>query len=184
MKKLSLYILILLSALNAFSQTNDTLSVVEKPISEHSPKKASIYSAVLPGLGQAYNKKYWKIPIVYAGLGGSAYFFAISNAQFVEVKNELQARFENNSMPVNPKFQNYADNSLISLKNSHQRNRELAIIVGVVFYVLNIVDASVDGHLYSFNVSENLSLRISPQTENIALGNYRKLNGISISLNF
>jgi hypothetical protein len=128
----------------------------------HSPKRAAVFSAVIPGLGQTYNKKYWKVPIIYAGLGGSAYFFYANNQDYKIFRNELQARFLGDTEKINPKLVNYSEQNLVSLKNYYQRNRELSVLVAVVVYALNILDASVDAHLFSFDVSDDLSLSIQP----------------------
>jgi hypothetical protein len=128
----------------------------------HSPKKAAIFSTIMPGLGQAYNKKYWKIPVVYAGLGGSAYFFYANNSDYKVFRNELQARFLGETDNLNPRLVNYSEQNLVSLKNYYQRNRELSILVAVVVYALNILDASVDAHLFSFDVSDDLGFSLQP----------------------
>src|SRR6187551_3251968 len=70
----------------------------------HSPKKATIYSAVLPGLGQAYNKKYWKIPIIYAGLGTSAYFFSFNHKEYSKTRKALAARLDENPETIDDVF--------------------------------------------------------------------------------
>ena len=139
--------------------SSDTL-LSEKNI--HSPKKAAIFSAVVPGLGQTYNKKYWKIPIIYSGLGGSLYFYYANNQNYKIFRNELQARFLNDTENLNTKLVNYSEQNLVSLKNYYQRNRELSILIAVVIYALNILDASVDAHLFSFDVSDDLSFTIQP----------------------
>lgn len=166
------------------SQTNNTDSIpIDKVI--HSPKKATIFSTVIPGLGQAYNKKYWKIPVIYAGIGACTYFFISNNSEYKILKNELQYRFLQDTLSLNPKYTTYSDQNLIALKNYYQRNRELSIIFGVIIYALNIIDASVDAHLFSFDVSDDLTLNIQPYT-NVGLVNkpYRTTNGLALILKF
>lgn len=168
----------------ALSQKNITDSIpVDKPI--HSPRKATILSAVVPGLGQAYNQKYWKIPVVYAGIGACTYLFISNNKEYKILKNELQFRFLQDTLSLNPKYSSYSDQNLISLKNYYQRNQELSIIVGVLIYALNIIDASVDAHLFSFDVSDDLTLNIRPYSNfGYSTNAYRTSNGLALILKF
>ncbi len=185
-----LFLVVILSMLVCFkpfvlkSQKNITDTIpVDKPI--HSPKKATIFSAVIPGLGQAYNQKYWKIPIIYTGIGACTYFFISNNSEYKVLKKELQFRFLQDSLNLNPKYTTYSDQNLISLKNYYQRNQELSIIVGIVFYALNIIDASVDAHLFSFDVSDDLTLNIQPYTNFGYLTNsHQTTNGLALILKF
>ncbi|MDY0216742.1 MAG: DUF5683 domain-containing protein [Bacteroidales bacterium] len=183
-----LFLLSLFAVSFAKAQTLTLPDSIPTKIALHSPKKAAIYSAVLPGLGQVYNQKYWKIPIVYAGLGGSAYFFYANNKEYQVFRKELQARFLNETENLNPKFANYSESNLVSLKNYYQRNRELSILVAVVVYALNILDASVDAHLFSFDVSDDLSFSIQPFTspQMNPFSDYKTAytSGISLHLKF
>lgn len=119
------------------------------------PAKAAFYSAVLPGLGQAYNKKYWKIPLVYGAIGTSLYFYIDSNKKYHQYRDAYKRRLEGYN---DDKF-NYLDtNRLISAQKFYQRNRDLSALFVVGFYALNIIDANVDAALIQFNVNENLSV--------------------------
>lgn len=118
------------------------------------PSKAAFYSAVLPGLGQAYNKKYWKIPIVYGAIGTSMYFYLDNNKKYNSYRDAYKRRlagFEDDQ------YQYLDDDRLIRAQRFYQRNRDLSLLVTVAFYVLNIVDANVDAHLIQFNVNDKLS---------------------------
>lgn len=183
-----LFLLSLFAVSFAKAQTLSLPDSIAPKTTFHSPKKAAIYSAVLPGLGQAYNQKYWKMPIVYAGLGGSAYFFYANNKDYQVFRKELQARFLNETENLNPKFANYSESNLVSLKNYYQRNRELSILVAVVVYALNILDASVDAHLFSFDVSDDLSFSLrpftSPQINPFSEYKTAYTSGISLHLKF
>jgi len=120
------------------------------------PAKAAFYSAILPGLGQAYNKKYWKIPLVYGAIGTSLYFYLDSNKKYHQYRDAYKRRLEGYS---DDKF-TYLDNArLISGQKFYQRNRDLSALFVVAFYALNIIDANVDAALIQFNVDENLSIR-------------------------
>ena len=154
MKRILFFAILLLLSSFASAQS-DTLI--------HSPRKATIYSAVLPGLGQAYNKKYWKIPVIYAGLGAAGYFFFYNNKEYQKTRKALIARLDGDSMTMDTEFNDprYTDALLDDRKNYFRRNRDLSAIIGVLVYVANIIDADVDAHLMNFNVDENLSLHIN-----------------------
>ena len=129
-----------------------------------SPRKASLYSMALPGLGQAYNKKYWKIPIIYAGVGALTYFGINNYSEYkkwgdaYEYKVTNQTYTYENDLPTR-----YTADQLLSQKNYYRRNFEVTILLGTLLYVLNIVDAAVDAHLSGFDVSDNLSVNITSQ---------------------
>lgn len=158
----------------------DTLLIdIAKP---HSPAKAAIMSTIVPGLGQAYNKKYWKIPLVYAAIGTSVYFAVENNKTYNRFKTALSERLDDDPNTVDEFDGRLSVQSLESNYNFYQRNRDLSIIVAGIFYVLNIVDASVDAHLYSFPKNDNLSLRIVPTTQLTANNNL--MHGASLVFNF
>lgn len=137
----------------------------------HSPRKATLYSAVIPGLGQVYNRKYWKVPIVYAGMGTCAYFALYSNKRYNEFREAWKSLNE-----TDPGGTVIFDNYLYSLngleagKNYFRRNRDLFTIFTAGVYILNIVDANVDAHLFDFDVSDNLTLNFRPAMIPIASG--------------
>ena len=132
-------------------------ALVGREIDPLRPTKAAFYSAILPGLGQAYNKKYWKIPIVYAALGTSIYFYTSNNKQYNRVRDAYKRRlagFEDDE------FQGrLTDDGLREAQKSFRRNKELSLLVTVGLYALNIIDANVDAHLLQFNVDDNLSFK-------------------------
>lgn len=139
----------------------DTILVATDTVSSNNidpltPAKAAFYSAVLPGLGQAYNKKYWKIPIVYGAIGTSLYFYIDNNKKYNQYRDAYKRRLEGYT---DDNF-SYLDNTrLIAGQKFYQRNRDLSALVTLAFYALNIIDANVDAALLQFNVDENLSVR-------------------------
>jgi hypothetical protein len=145
---------------DAVLKIKDTVNttVEKKQIDPLSPSRAAFYSAILPGLGQAYNKKYWKIPIVYAALGTGIYFYITNNKNYNRYRRAYKSRLAGFN---NDEFQGIVtdNNALIDAQEFYQRNRDLSLLLTVVAYVLNIVDANVDAHLLQFNVSDDLSLR-------------------------
>ena len=132
----------------------------EVVIKEHSPHKASIYSAIIPGLGQLYNKKYWKLPIVYAALGSAAYFTYENGQKYKQYRDAFLLRQEGGTDEYDG---NYTDSQLITIMEYYERNKELSLLMTAAIYILNIVDASVDAHLFDFDISEDLSLNTSPK---------------------
>ncbi len=131
-------------------------SIKNDDINPIAPAKAAFYSAILPGLGQAYNKKYWKIPIVYGALATTLYFYNSNNNLYHEFRGVYKDRLAGIS---NPKYDYLDDSRLIEAQRFYKRNRDLSLLLTVAFYALNIIDANVDAHLGQFNVNENLSIR-------------------------
>ena len=133
-----------------------------RPYDPLSPARAAFYSAVLPGLGQAYNGKYWKIPIVYTALGVGVYFYLENDRQYDRYRSAYKSRIAGKT---NDEFSNengqpvVSTNALIEAQRFYQRNKEISVLVTVGLYALNIIDANVDAHLQQFNVSEDLSLK-------------------------
>ncbi|MFY8132518.1 MAG: DUF5683 domain-containing protein [Bacteroidia bacterium] len=130
----------------------------------HSPKKAAIKSACLPGLGQAYNQKYWKIPVAYTLMGGALYFHFDQKKEFNAAKSNYQAKwyYEQNKATQPQLIDPFPTNSLSSLSSEKMRlknSKDLGIILLVLAYGLQIADATVDAHLFEFNVSDDLSVR-------------------------
>jgi Family of unknown function (DUF5683) len=124
------------------------------------PAKAAFYSALLPGLGQAYNKKYWKIPIVYAALGTGSYFIITNNNFYNDFRNEYKRRILTGVIDQSdPVFGRLTTETISRAQRLYQRQRDLSILITAGIYILNIIDANVDAHLMQFNVNDNLSLQ-------------------------
>ena len=140
---------------NAILIAKDTVQLSKTAIYDPlRPSKAAFYSAIVPGLGQAYNKKYWKIPIVYGAIGTSMYFYLSNNKKYHSYRDAYKQRLQGL-----PDEYDYLDNDrLIRAQRFYQRNRDLSLLVSIGFYVLNIVDANVDAHLLQFNVNDNLTI--------------------------
>lgn len=153
-------------------------SVKIEEINPLAPAKAAFYSAILPGLGQAYNKKYWKIPIVYGAIGTSLYFYFDNNKKYHQYRDAYKSRLAGFD---NDEFQYLDDNRLISAQRFYQRNRDLSLLLAAAFYILNIVDANVDAHLMQFNVNDNLSVAPDLQQNDL---NYKPNLGLTVNLKF
>lgn len=121
------------------------------------PARSAFYSAILPGLGQAYNGSYWKIPLVYAGIGTSLYLVIQNDSEYNRYRDAYKRRLAGFT---DDEFQDILENDgLINAQKQFRQNKEFAILATVAFYLLNIVDANVDAHLRQFDVSKDLSLR-------------------------
>lgn len=124
-----------------------------------SPSKAAFYSAILPGLGQIYNKKYWKAPVVWGAMGTSIYFYLDNNKEY----DRYRTAFKQREAGLKDEFTNtdgstlISRNGLISAQKTLKSNRDLSLLTTLVFYVLQIVEASVNAHLLQFNTNDNLS---------------------------
>tara|TARA_R110002020_G_scaffold25263_7_gene82398 strand:- start:11191 stop:11772 length:582 start_codon:yes stop_codon:yes gene_type:complete len=165
---LNIFFLVFASAL--FAQTTDSLKVKKEervivvndsmlPKEEYNPlapAKAAFFSAVVPGLGQVYNKKYWKIPIIYAGMAAGVYFYKQQDDEYNRFRDAYKRRLAGYN---DDEFQGISEDRLINAQKSAQKNKSISIIVTVAFYLLNVVDANVDAHLRQYEVSEDLSLQ-------------------------
>jgi hypothetical protein len=148
----------------------------------HSPNKALLLSAVLPGAGQFYNKKYWKIPVLYAGFAACGYFIKFNDIRYQKYRKAYIQRVDGDSLTIDPYVNLYTDANLLDLKNYYRRNRDLTIIITVAVYVINLLDAYVDAHLFNFNVNDNLSLRVAPDLQ--MNEQYKSYAGLQVRLNF
>ena len=145
------------------SAVSDTIKV--KPVKTHSPTKATLFSVAIPGLGQAYNKKYWKMPIIYAGMGLSLYFAISNHNSFKKFKTAYGNRIDGDVNTIDEFDDVLSDEGLQANMDYHQRNRDLSYIIAGLFYVLNIVDAAVDAHLFNFPKNDNLTFNLQPNLE-------------------
>ena len=167
-----------------------TVSDTLKREKTHSPRKATLL-ALAPGAGQIYNKKYWKLPIVYAGFGVTGYF-AITNGIEYRKFNEAYVCSVNAEEPEdcdNELAQKYSESDLQTFRDYYRRNMELSYILMGVWYILQILDATVDAHLYYWEVDDNISVEWKPVIQPAAVakplpGFEHAYNGISIKVNF
>jgi hypothetical protein len=174
----------------ANSQVKDSVTIIVDTGAKkkHSPKKAAIRSAILPGLGQIYNKKYWKLPIVYTAIGIPIGTFIynkkwynltkdaakmISTGDTINYKNRVDSR-----LYIFFEVPEYL-NALLNARNEFRRNMDYSILFVLLFWGLNVVDATVDAHLKDFDIGDNLSLKIKPS---LLQGN--QIAGLSLTLSF
>ncbi|MFY0626668.1 MAG: hypothetical protein JXR07_10245 [Reichenbachiella sp.] len=121
------------------------------------PNKATLYSAVIPGLGQIYNKQYWKLPILYGGAILIGHYIKYNNDFYNAFRNAWIAETDNNPNTENP-FSDFPTASLQRNAEQFRRDRDFLIIIGVVYYLLNIVDAHVAAHLMEFDMNSDLAI--------------------------
>lgn len=199
-KKIQLLLTLLLCGSLAFSQRMDTLSVLDStpPAKKttsvnrydsatlaHSPGKAALRSAILPGWGQIYNKKYWKLPIVYGALGTCAGIFIYNLKNYRDFRFAYRVRYNMRVLKtdsslfsqIKPQLQPLSEESLRFQRNLFRRDIDYSALVFLLLWGLNVVDASVDAHLKSFDVSPELSFRFKPGYSELA-----RTNGISFVL--
>lgn len=129
---------------------------------EAMPRRAGLKSAMLPGLGQIYNKRWWKVPLVYGGFVGIGLVFEFNHRYYKIVLKEAQFRQENPRKTENPLFAPYTTEGIISIKDSYRRNRDLSVLAGLGFYAINIIDAYVDAKFFRFDISDELTLQVNP----------------------
>lgn len=139
--------------------TVEEVVFVQKEINPLAPSKAAFYSAVFPGLGQIYNRRYWKAPIVWGALGFGIFNFVDTNNQYNLFRDAFKERRAGLS---NEEFERFSDESLQNAQERLQRDRDLWLVVTIGFYALNIIDANVDAHLKQYNVDERLGYEIKP----------------------
>ena len=148
-------------------KTNEQLIVTDSILSKEeynplAPAKAAFYSAVVPGLGQVYNKAYWKIPIIYAGMAAGVYFYKQQDEDYNRFRDAYKRRlagYTDDEFYGSGTTPDVSNERLINAQKSAQKNKSISVIVTVAFYLLNVVDANVDAHLKQYDVSDDLSLQ-------------------------
>lgn len=185
LKKL-VFVLLMTCTFSVWSQTDSTQStpvevtgekvIVEKEKPTHSPGKAALFSAILPGAGQVYNKKYWKLPIIYGGFGVLTYYIIDNTKNYRAYRDEFNARTDNKPETVpSDEFANLNDGIVRSRKDTYARWRDWSIFLTGLLYGMNILDAYVDAHLMDFNVGKDFLLTLDPHvapvsTNSLSLG--------------
>lgn len=191
MKVLLSYILLFISCSIVHAQQNDSIyraykkdsvqakRAVKKAIYGNA-RKATIMSACFPGLGQIYNRKYWKAPVIYVALGGIGYWGVTNQVKYKYYSNNLRAANDDDVNTINETL--YSSDQLITQKKYYQKYRDISIMLGALVYLVNIIDANVDAHLRTFDVSDDLSLQLNPYS-NLDYNNKLQA-GLSLKLKF
>lgn len=170
MKRFTIIALIIL-CISSKGWTQESTEVVEastlvnnissdyKPMDPLAPSRAAFYSAIVPGLGQIFNKKYWKLPLVYAAVGTPIYFYVDNDSKYRDYRNEYKKRLRGIYDTEDPVFGKLDNDRVIQGQQFYQRNRDLSLVVAIGFYILNVVDANIDAHLMQFNVNDKLTIQ-------------------------
>ena len=170
----------------------DSIFEKRKPFNPLAPSKAAFYSAVLPGLGQIYNKRYWKVPIVYAVIGTGVYAYTYNDDWYDRFRTAFKRRRAgftddefydiqgNNPEGAPPDFDL---DDLERQQENFQRDRDLALVITIAMYALNIIDANVDSHLKQFNIDEDLSMKMQPYLDLNPITN-DPIYGIAFTIKF
>lgn len=170
-----------------FERKGDSAAVAQKKekLKKHSPLKAALFSALLPGLGQAYNKRYWKIPIVYAGLGGLGYAVYYTADNFTKSRNAYRLSVDLDSTTIGIYRGSSSASELKEYRDYYKRFLDLSILFTSLWYTLNIIDAAVDAHLFYWNVNDDLTLNWEPQIRPTYANGFAQTSvGIRLRLGF
>lgn len=146
----------------------------------YNPRTAALRSALIPGWGQVYNNRIWKVPIVYAGFGAFVAFVIGNHQGYREFDDVLQCKADTNC--TDDPYPDYSIETIYGIREEYRRFRDLNVIFCGLWYILNIVDAYVDAHMRGFNVSDDLSLRFDPDMGIDPLHRKRLFVGASITL--
>lgn len=163
---LTLFLMVLSNS--ALAQTDSTASSSQKNVPEvtkHSPTRALVLSAVLPGAGQVYNRQAWKIPIIYAAIGGITYYTYSNYSQMKYYRDEYLYRVSHgdaSQYPDDPDMATTPTSNIYNMYEAYNQTFQLSVIISVAIYGINLLDAYVFGHLFDFQINDDISLNMSP----------------------
>jgi hypothetical protein len=154
------------------------------------PGKAALYSAILPGLGQAYNKSYWKIPVIYVGAGVLGYFLYTNHKEYLHYRSGVKVRLDADSTNNNDRYTERISNRtpadqiaiLKKGRDTYRRWRDQNILLCIVFYTINVAEAYTYAHLKDFDISDDLSMKVQPDF--IFTGSNKFLPALTFSIKF
>ena len=173
------------------AKTDNPYKVDSATRKKHDPRKATLYSTFCPGLGQIYNHKYWKLPLVYAAVGIPAYFYFDNKSWYKKCQYALAAILDTPISPaklakVDPKLRSFVssgdDNTLRSARNEYRKDQDYSVIFFLLFWGLQIVDATVDAHLMDFDVSTDLTLHLQDGSGSTGVGGLAGMGGVNTPL--
>ncbi len=149
---------------------SDTVKTASKPKRfEPNPKKAGLYAAIFPGLGQAYNRNYWKIPVVYAGIAAAGYFYFKNYNDYRSFRQAYISRI-NNPYPNDKYAGVWDDTQLLQNQNEAKKYLDMTVMLSSLGYVLQIVDAVTSAHLKNFDISRDISMHMFPAVTPVGAG--------------
>ena len=148
--------------------TKDTIR--RKKVFEPNPKKSGMYSSILPGLGQAYNRQYWKVPVVYAILGTAGFFIGFNYNKYTEYRQAYIYAIDGDIGTKNKLSESYDAQSLQRLQNNYKKDLDIIVLLTSVGYSLQIMDAVASAHLRNFDVSRDITMQVKPMVQNNFVG--------------
>ena len=150
-----------------------------KHVFEPKPKKAGMYSAILPGSGQFYNRQYWKVPVIYVGVAAAGYFFNFNLTNYQKYRKAYYSRIDNdpNTTDTDIETKNYTTDNLKTLQDQYRKWLDMTVLFTALGYTVQVIDAIASAHLRNFDISRDISLRIQP----VAQPNFV---GIGLAANF
>ena len=176
--------LLLIITFSAFSQRSVNENNGEKQ-STHSPKKATLLSTFIPGAGQIYNRKYWKVPLIYGGGATFVYFIGVNNRYYKKYSRLYEQKVNGT---IDELYANINEESLRRERENWRRNRDLNYIGLGFLYFLQIIDANVDAHLFEYDISDDLTFRYQPDYVGGMFDSYSSKStggvGVRLTLNF
>lgn len=140
------------------------------------PKRAGLYSAIIPGLGQFYNRQYWKVPVIYAGLAVAGYYFSDNLKNYQSFRKAYIGRI-NNPYPTDQYVKTYTTDQLNQLQNDYNKYLDLTVLFSGVGYALQVLEAITAAHLKNFDISRDISLHMQPVV-------FPKAVGMGLVVNF
>jgi hypothetical protein len=168
------------------AKKDSVIAPVKKPVKKHDPRIATRRSAIIPGWGQAYNREYWKIPVVYGILAIPAGLYFYNNSWYKKTKFAYEAMYKA-SLPVpdssdlskiDPQLKNLSLGSVQSYRNAFRRDRDYSLLWFIIAWGIQVADATVFGHLKQFDISNDLSMELSPKLDPLT-----RTPGLGLTLN-
>jgi hypothetical protein len=171
------------SVQESYISSNDTTIIIKHVVHKKSPRVATIASAIVPGLGQAYNGKYWKIPIIYGGGAAIYYFYDQNNSLYKRFKTSINQYYK--KVPItDPELKLIDIQSLEANRDQFRRWRDYNIMIFGLLYAANIVDAMVDSYMVQYDISRDLTLHIDPTFLPSDPYSYTPTCGLKLSIRF
>jgi len=153
----------------SYVQALDSIAFARKLPFQPNPKKAGLYSSIIPGLGQFYNREYWKIPMIYAGAAVAGYFFIKNLNSYNDYRMAYIGRI-NNPYPSDKYVNIYTTSQLQQLQNDYNKYLDMTVLFSGLGYALQVLDAVTSAHLKNFDISRDISFRVLPQVTPMGAG--------------
>ena len=154
---------------NVVADSSIPVTAVKEGPFQPNPKKSGLYSSIIPGLGQLYNRQYWKIPLIYAAMGVTAYVFINNYTNYENYYKAYIGRI-NNPYPTDKYVNLYTTDQLNQLQNDYNRYMDLTVLFGTIEYALQVMDAITSAHLKNFDISRDISLKMRPVVTPVGIG--------------